>query len=179
MSEFEPKPHVTIKEAVAEDVREARAMQARSWLATYPNEENGVSEEWVRARTEHWLAPEVLDKSVERLDAILHDPTQFYRLAMQYDTVVGFVHLTTKEDGSKYLEAIYTEPSTFGSGVGDTLMKTADTWIGASPVTLEVVRYNARAITFYQKHGFEMVPDSEHLYADTMPVVYMKRGAHE
>jgi len=63
--------------------------------------------------------------------------------------------------------------------VGDTLMKTADAWIGASPVTLEVVRYNARAITFYQKHGFEMVPDSEHLYADTMPVVYMKRGAHE
>lgn len=175
MSEFEPAENVTVEQAIANDVREARAMQARSWLASYPNKANGVSKEWVRVRTDSWLTTEALEGSEVRLDRIITDPTQFYRIAKKNDKIIGFVHVTTQEDNSKYLEALYTEPDTFGGGIGTKLMNAANEWIGSSPVKLEVVRYNVRAIKFYQKHGFEIVPDSEHLYADTMPVVYMVR----
>ena len=48
-------------------------------------------------------------------------------------------------------------------------------WVGSADTTLTVASYNERAIRFYQKNGFEIVKDSEHTYAGTMPVVRMIR----
>lgn len=48
-------------------------------------------------------------------------------------------------------------------------------WVGSADTTLTVASYNERAIRFYQKNGFEIVRDSEHTYAGTMPVVRMIR----
>ena len=178
--EKEPTPQITIREAVAPDeVVPARIMHAESWLAAYPNEPAGVSEEWVRARTDRWLEPEQLEKSKEILARILDDPSQFYRLAEQQGEIVGFIHLMTKQDGSKHLEAIYTSPETFGTGVGASLMDAANQWIGGDTVTLEVVSYNERARRFYEKYGFRVIQGSDHLYADKLPVIEMKREGKE
>jgi ribosomal protein S18 acetylase RimI-like enzyme len=174
--EFEPKLNVVVREATsAEEVIPARHMQAASWRATYPNEEAGVSEEWVNARTSAWLHPDRLKQSIEILDGIIKDPTQFYRIAEANGEVIGFIHLTTKEDSSKYLEALYTSPNTFGAGVGAKLMQAADEWIGGNTATLEVATYNQRARRFYEKHGFHEIPGSDHFYAETMPTIYMIR----
>lgn len=173
--ENEPTPQFTIRQAVPDDIKALRSMHAASWLATYPSDENGVSYDWVKNRTDAWLTDERLAESRQILANVLNDPTQFYRLAEQNGRVVGFVHGSTHEDGSKELEAIYTSPEVIGQGLGAQLMAEADNWFGDHAVDLAVITYNARAIRFYEKHGFSKVPNSEYLYADKMPAMRMAR----
>ena len=101
------------------------------------------------------------------------------RLATGGDKVVGFVHLSTNEDGTKEFEAIYTDPATFGTGLGAMLMEQAMEWVGPADTMLTVASYNERAISFYQKNGFEIIAGSEHLYVDTMPAVRMIRKGEQ
>ena len=173
--ETEPLANVTIREATIEDVVALRSMQQASWRATYPNEAEGVSKDWVYARTAEWLAPDRIAESTKRLERVLADPNAFYRVAELNGEVVGFVHASTSLDKSKYLEAIYTSPATFGRGIGTQLMDPVIEWAGESDFILEVVAYNARALKFYEKYGFSKIKGSDHLYADTMPTIFMKR----
>ncbi len=173
--ERDPKPTYNIRQATPEDAVAVRRLQADSWLATYPSEDNGVSYEWVKNRTDSWLTPESLEISKGYFERAINDPNGFYRLASSDDSVIGFVHLSANEDDTKELESIYTDPATFGTGLGAELMGAAMEWVGSADTTLTVASYNERAIRFYQKNGFEIVKDSEHTYAGTMPVVRMIR----
>ena len=165
----------TLREAVAEDMRYLRPMHGQSWLATYPSEEAGVSYEWVKLRTDKWREPEMMAQSIEILKNILNSPDHFYRLAETKDEIVGLVHVKVNEDLTKELEAIYTLPATFGTGLGQQLMDAALEYIGSTPTTLKVANYNNRAIRFYEKNGFKKVEGSEELYAETIPMITMKR----
>lgn len=173
--EKEPIPQFTIREGMPEDAVRTRTMQAESWLATYPNEEAGVSYEWVKNLTDSWLTAERLDQSREILTDIINDPDMLYRLAESGNKVVGFVHAATNDDGTKELEAIYTSPETFSSGLGQRLMNVANEWIGDTETTLKVATYNARAIRFYEKNGFRVVEGTEELYKEMIPIITMKR----
>jgi ribosomal protein S18 acetylase RimI-like enzyme len=168
-------PQFRIRKGLPEDAASARAMQAESWLATYPNEEAGVSYEWVKNLTDSWLTTEKLAQSRQIFTDAINDPSMFYRLAERDGRVVGFVHAATNDDGTKELEAIYTSPETFGSGLGQQLMSVANEWIGDSDTTLKVARYNIRAIRFYEKNGFRVVEGTEELYKEMIPIITMKR----
>lgn len=173
--EKERVPQFTIREGLPDDAASTRAMQAESWLATYPNEEVGVSYAWVKDLTDSWLTAEKLDQSRQILTDIINDPSMFYRLAERDGKVVGFVHAAINEDGTKELEAIYTSPETFGSGLGQELMNVANDWIGNTDTTLKVAKYNERAIRFYEKNGFRAVEGTEELYKEMIPIITMKR----
>jgi ribosomal protein S18 acetylase RimI-like enzyme len=173
--EKEQVPQFIIRKGLPTDAVGARKMQAESWLATYPNQEAGVSNEWVKDVTDQWLTPENLERSQQILKAALDDSTAFYRLAENGEKIVGFVHAATNDDGTKELEAIYTSPETFGSGLGQQLMDVANEWIGDIDVTLKVAIYNERAIRFYEKNGFKVVEGTEELYKEMIPIVQMKR----
>lgn len=173
--EKEPAPQFTIREAQSDDAPSARAMQAESWLATYPNEEAGISYEWVKNLTDSWLTAEKLDQSRQIFTDVISDPGMFYRLAESNGRVVGFVHAATKDDGTKELEAIYTSPETFGSGLGQRLMNVANEWIGDTDTTLKVAKYNTRAIRFYEKNGFRIIEGTEEMYKEMIPIITMKR----
>lgn len=173
--EKKPAPQFDIREGSPEDTVGARTMQAESWLATYPNEEVGVSYEWVKKITDEWLTPEKLSESRQILTDVLEDPTMFYRLAESNGEIVGFVHAATNDDGTKELEAIYTSPATFHSGLGQQLMNLANDWIANREATLKVAKYNARAIRFYEKNDFQIVEGSEELYKEMIPIIQMKR----
>lgn len=170
-----------IREGTLDDSEAVRRMQAESWLATYPNDEAGVSYEWVKEQTDQWLTSEWLAKSREILAEVLEKPNSFYSVAEMEGRIVGFVHVATNDDNTKELEAIYTSPETFGTGLGDRLMERADQWIDDVTTTLKVVSYNQRAIRFYEKHGFIKVEGSEEVYKEKMPVIQMirKGGMHE
>ena len=176
--EHEPAPTYTTREPVVADVPEIRAVHAASWIAAYPNEAEGVSYEWVKERTDSWLLPETLARSAGYLEAIFTDQQQFYRLGTKDEKIVGFIHGSTKEDGSKYLEALYTSPETFGTGLGNQLFDEFDTWIGNEAASLEVTAYNDRAIRFYEKRGFKKLDGSEAMFADIMPTFIMVREAN-
>lgn len=169
------EPHYTIREATLDDVEPIRRMHAASWLATYPNEAHGVSFEWVKNRTDDWLTPASLEVSKGYVAKAIHDTNGFYRVAEIGGEIVGFVHATTNDDGTKEFEAIYVHPDMFGRGLGEALMTQVLKWIGDAEARLEVATYNARAIRFYEKHGFRIVKGTESLYADTIPIIQMKR----
>lgn len=173
--EKEPVPQFSIREGLPDDAPGARAMQAESWLATYPNEEAGVTYEWVKSLTDSWLTAEKLDESRRIFTEAINGPSMFYRLAESNGRVVGFVHAATNDDGTKELEAIYTSPETFGSGLGQRLMNMANEWIGNADTTLKVATYNERAIRFYEKNGFHVVQGTEELYKEMIPIITMKR----
>ena len=173
--EKEPVPQFTIREAQPDDAPSSRAMQAESWLATYPNEEAGVGYEWVKNLTDGWLTADKLDQSRQIFTDAITDPSMFYRLAESNGRVVGFVHAATNDDGTKELEAIYTSPETFGSGLGQRLMNVANEWIGNTDTTLKVATYNARAIRFYEKNGFRIIEGTEEMYKEMIPIITMKR----
>lgn len=173
--EKEAVPQFNIREALPDDAPNARAMQAESWLATYPNEEAGVTYDWVKNLTDSWLTTDKLDRSRQIFTDAINDPTVFFRLAESNGRVVGFVHVATNDDGTKELEAIYTSPKTFGSGLGQQLMGMASEWIGGAEATLKVATYNKRAIRFYEKNGFHIVQGTEELYKEMIPIITMKR----
>jgi ribosomal protein S18 acetylase RimI-like enzyme len=164
-----------IRSATIDDVPGIRAMQAQSWLETYPNEENGVTKEWVNDKTVDWMTPEKIDVSKKHLSAVFADPTQFYRVSYRGNDVVGLIHVSTREDETTHLEGLYTDASVHGGGLAQELMALADDWIDGKQVTLEVASYNARAIRFYEKHGFKIVSGSGHLFANTIPTIDMIR----
>lgn len=166
-----------IRQAVTSDIKSIRSMQARSWQDTYVNEAKGVSKEQIKEITEQWLTADALQKSTVKLTNVFSDPQQFYRVALSGQDIVGFVHASTKDDGTKHLGALYTEKSTHGTGLGQKLMKLVDDWAQGVTIDLEVVSYNERAKAFYSKYGFIEAGPSDTAYYENMPVtIMMRRG---
>lgn len=169
------KPHYTTRQATLADVEPVRRMQADSWRATYVNEAAGVSQAWVDDRTAGWLTPEALKTSREVIGKVLADDSQFYRVAERDGEIVGFVYASHQDDGTIELNAIYTAPDTFGTGLGQQLIDQAIAYADGAQMELKVASYNTRAIRFYEKNGFKIVPDSEVMFADKIPIVKMLR----
>jgi ribosomal protein S18 acetylase RimI-like enzyme len=176
MSELEPQLRPAIVRPTVGDVESYRRMQMQSWMDTYPNEDAGVSLEWVTTRTQSYLTPEAIERSKERVQALLDDSThQFIYVAKVGDASVGMINATSIE-GHQRLEALYVDKAYHGTGTAQALMDIAMAQLDMNePVVLEVVAYNERAQRFYQKNGFAIVPGSEHVYAEVLPSLKMIR----
>lgn len=177
--EASPRGEYRIREGVPEDAEAARRMQADAWRATYPNQQAGVSRTWVEEETAKWLTAAALTQSRAVIEGILRDERQFYRVAECGDRLVGFVHALRKDDGTVELQAVYTAPDTFGSGLGEQLLRQAIDDAAGAAMGLSVASYNQRAIRFYEKHGFRVVPGSEALYREVVPLIRMRRPPEE
>ncbi|MDR2565145.1 MAG: GNAT family N-acetyltransferase [Bifidobacteriaceae bacterium] len=150
-----------IREAVAGEAADIRRLQARSWRVTYPNDEWGVSRQWVEQLTDSWLTAQALAESADFMAAVLAAPDTFYRVAEVDGRIAGFVHAVKHDSREAELLGLYLDPPAFGIGVGAELMSAAVDWIGPLPARLEVAPYNQRAIRFYHRYGFSEVPGSE------------------
>lgn len=166
-----------VRETTMGDIPAFRRVQGEAWLVTYPSPENGVFTEWVKEQVSSRFTNEGLERSKEFIANVLADPLQMHNVAIVGDEVVGFVHVSTREDGTKELEAIYVSPKVFGRGVGANLMAAADRWIDGVKTWVTVATYNKRAIRFYEKHGFRLLPGSEGFYRDIIPTIKMGRDA--
>lgn len=165
---------VQIRKATIKDVEAIRRMHAVSWLATYPNDEHQVSVEWIKQETDGWLTPEGLEGSIKHFEKVLGSQDHFYRIAVDDNRIVGFIH-ALKEDDIKKLGGFYLLPEYLGMGLAQSLMSLADEWFGKDPVELEVAPYNTRAIRFYEKKGFSKVPNSDSLFKGKIPGFTMRR----
>jgi ribosomal protein S18 acetylase RimI-like enzyme len=169
------KPRYTISRTQPNDVESALRMRAQSWLDTYPNEENGVSEDFVRTRIQTWMDPvrvETQRMSVENAD----DSRVLHRVARdEQGNIVGMI-AASKERPFQKIHALYVDKAHHGTGVAAQLMNESLAWFDSGrPVVLEVASYNDRAIAFYRKHGFSELKGSEHLFADEVPAIDMVR----
>jgi ribosomal protein S18 acetylase RimI-like enzyme len=70
--------------------------------------------------------------------------------------LAGFVIVDRKDAAMPELDWLIVAPEWQGKGVAGRLMEQALAWAGAGvPVQLGVIHFNARAIAFYKKWGFE------------------------
>ena len=170
---------VLVRRVTEHDVPEMRAVQARSWLATYPSPQNGVDPAWVREVVEPWSSAESVAQWVDIVRQADADPDQFSRVAEVHGRLVGLLHALRDADRRIELKSIYVDPDWFGVGVGTALMAAFDEWAGTAEVWLDVASYNERAIRFYEHDGFTIVPDSLKLELGVIPVVDMIRPASD
>lgn len=174
--EKESKPKFIVRDTTFEDIRPLREMHARSWLATYPNEEEGVPLEWVKEVTDGWLTEEGIISSREHFKDKLGNPDHYHKVAIDIDgEVVGFIH-GSRIDGRQRLEGLYLDAKAQGTGLAQEMTNDLMEWFDStSNIELEVIDYNERAKRFYRKYGFEELPEKNELFKDKIPNVTMIR----
>lgn len=144
----------SIKITIAEpkDVRGIQEVFYKTWLATYPNEEHGITVDDI----EHFFKDSFTDGALaSRAEKIAHPPegnTLF--LAKEDERVVGLCRTVLSEKENR-LQAIYILPKYQGKGIGKMLWNEACTiFRSENDIVVEVAAYNAKAISFYGKLGF-------------------------
>lgn len=122
-----------------------------------------------------WLAAHTVEHAVERWTQTLADmqpggrlETARLVLAESDGELVGFALGAPAEPNGDptippvrpiELDAIYTRVAVQGTGVGTALLEAA---IGDAPAYLWVVAANARAVAFYERHGFRFDGTQNH-----------------
>lgn len=105
----------------------------RTWQVAYPHIDFSRRVDWWRARWRRELVP-----------------TAAIMVADAGDSLVGFV---TVDQKTGYLDQFVVAPELWGSEVAGLLMDAAKR-LSPSHLDLLVNKDNARAIRFYEKHGF-------------------------
>lgn len=164
------------------DTGDIIALHTRSWLDTYPNDENGVSREYIAEYVKRFSSNEGRERRNNYIREV-HKSTDYYFCigCNENGKVIGFVD-ARREGDKRELSGLYIAKEYYGSGLGYDLAKGAIDWLGVdNDITLHVVTYNGRAKRFYQKLGFEEVAGTERFRTETIiPIIDMiKRVEHD
>jgi putative acetyltransferase len=122
----------TLRPYRAEDEDAAIELWRLTWQQAYPGIDFTARVAWWRERWRNELVPNASIIVAEHADAL-----------------IGFVTI----DGSGYLDQLVVSPDRWGSKLAGALVDEAKR-LSPGGVTLKVNKDNARAIRFYQKHGF-------------------------
>lgn len=172
---------VLIEHATPEDAEVICNIRDRAWIATYPNAELGITAKDIELNA-IGLNGEFLPRRIayfknkltmaERIDGATY-------VARLDGKVVGFVDPSI-EQGKRRIGALYVSPEVQGRGIGSKLMQQAIDWHGKNEdIIVEVVAYNRKAITFYERYGFTQTDTIVPLepnrpdYMKSLPIVEM------
>ena len=160
---------IEVQKPTVEDVRGIQEVFYKTWLATYPNEEAGITREDIEEKFKDTFSEEVLARRAEK---IKNPPAgHSFFVAKDGQTVVGLCNVINDETRNK-LSTLYVLPEYQGKGIGSSLWKQArSSFDPKRDITVEVATYNANAIAFYKKLGFE---DTGKRFDDAL---VMKSGA--
>jgi ribosomal protein S18 acetylase RimI-like enzyme len=143
---------IRIEVARHEDVRGMQEVFYKTWLATYPNEEAGITKDDIEDQYKDTFTEENLKKSAERLANPPEGQTIF--LAKEGEKVVGVCRIIVHEDKNE-LRAIYVLPEHQGKGIGSKLWEQAQKIFNPDKdIVVSVATYNTNAINFYTRLGF-------------------------
>jgi len=148
-----------IRVATPTDAAAIRSVQARTWLATYPNAELGITRDGLRRYLEGENGEKIAERITRtrrRIEAHAAEPGRGADLvAVLSGAVVGFTAPFVESSGRRRVGALYVLPSAQGSGIGHRLLERNLAWHGdEQDVYLAVAAYNERAKGFYARHGF-------------------------
>lgn len=136
-----------------EDVLELHNLFRETWLATYPNIENGITIEDIE---DHFgqLDEASLNKRAKNIEIVTEDINQFYKIVRIEGKIVGVIWGRVETD-SIYLKSLYILPKYQGQGIGTALFEAFKNWANKDKIMLvSVAIYNANAIAFYSAKGF-------------------------
>jgi putative acetyltransferase len=123
----------TLRAYTTSDEAAAIELWRQTWQEAYPSIDFSARLDWWRARWRNELVPSVTITVAEAAGAL-----------------VGFV--TVNRD-TGYLDQIVVAPNHWGAGVAEMLLAEAKR-VSPRLLELHVNQDNARAVRFYQKHGF-------------------------
>ena len=149
---------IKVEIASPEDVEGIINVQDETWIATYPNEELGITRADVISHVESRRdkARENWRKRIEEKEGV----RRIWVAKNETGGIVGFC-LATKNETENQIQAIYVLPNIHGGGIGKRLINEAINWLGSDkPVSVSVAKYNTNAIGFYKKVGFQEVEDA-------------------
>lgn len=126
-------PAVTLRPYSEADEAEAIELWRRTWQVAYPQLDFNARVDWWRERWRNELVP-----------------VATITMAHKDNALAGFV---TVDVETGYLDQIVVAPEAWAFGVGKTLLDEAKR-ISPNGLDLHVNDDNARAIRFYEKHGF-------------------------
>ena len=148
--------NVTIERAKSEDAEAAADLLRQTWLATYPNEDVGITKEDIRLRTEGENG-ERLQQNIDKWRKSIEstDGKSATYVARKDGKVIGLTFPVITPEGQHRIGTLYVLPEAQDQGVGGKLMQANLAWHGETkPVYLAVAAYNQKAINFYKKYGF-------------------------
>ncbi|MBM3209257.1 GNAT family N-acetyltransferase [Candidatus Shapirobacteria bacterium] len=144
---------VKIRRSSPDDVYGIREVQRETWLATYPDSEEGITVEEIKAKFNIDSTPEGKKKMEERKKRY-GDRNAGIWVAENEDEIIGFC-MARREGENNRVGAIYVLPCYQGRGFGRLLIERAFDWLGNKKnILVNVARYNQKAIDFYKKFGF-------------------------
>lgn len=144
-----------VGEARPEDTVGIAHVRKETWLATYPNEEAGVTVE------------DVLSKDFESEQEISHwkkaieNPASTRKIfvAKDHEVVIGYSQ-GKKGESRNECWGLFVLPDYHGKGIGRELMQKVVDWLGdEKPLELSVATYSTSAIELYKKLGFVEVEE--------------------
>ena len=135
-----PQQTVKLRPYQVSDETPAMALWQRSWQRAYPQIDFSTRMDWFRA---HWAELQ----SDARIVVAEFDAAP--------DRIAGFVTVSPR---TGYLDQIVVAPELWGGGLAAALLAEAKR-ISPSRLDLLVNKDNARAIRFYEKHGFKYAGD--------------------
>ncbi len=139
--------NITIQKAIPEDAQEIGEVFYRTWLATYPNAEVGITTDDVE---DIWKNRGSVDGS--RFKSF--PDNELFLTAKCDGQVVGVCSLV-KHENKNELKAIYVLPEYQGRGIGKMFWEEALKYFDKKKkICVEVADYNAPAINFYKRLGF-------------------------
>jgi len=166
-----------VYEASPDDALGIEYMRYQSWLDTYPNDECGLTREFI----EKWFVPQLAEAGMEatrqRIAETLDDPDAIQLVAKDDSgKVIGTARATRGEKGRKVF-MFYVDKSAHGTGVSSEIMTGLLGWLGdEEDISLTIASYNERARAFYKKFGFNEVGEPAVLDVPNMPEQKMVRS---
>lgn len=137
---------VSIRPAGEADLPAVRDLLVRTWHDTY---DAIYGAEKVTEITERW-------HSVANLRRQIGLPLSLFLVAEAGGRLVGTAKATGSAGGEVMLDRLYVDPGAQRSGAGAALLAaTLDAFPTGTAMVLEVEPANAKAVSFYRKHGFE------------------------
>lgn len=144
---------ITISIATPQDAEGMVKVFYKTWLATYPNEEVGITVDDIEDRFKERFTEESIKKASEKIANPPEGSTTF--IAKEGDIIVGVCRILVSEQENR-IGAIYVLPEYQGKGIGKKLWEQAQKIFSLKKDTfVSVVSYNANAIEFYKRLGFE------------------------
>jgi GNAT superfamily N-acetyltransferase len=159
----------------ADDAAAIGRTHLAAWLETYPNEDAGIDEAWIREHRGSVVTAEGVAQWSEFIEEATRQPDQFIcRVVRSGAGIVGF--LCGRRGEVVRLGPMYVLNEAQGQGVGGQLMSEFLAWAGEAPMRLWVTAYNERAIRFYQRYGFKATGERE-LWRGKLPNLRMARDS--
>jgi GNAT superfamily N-acetyltransferase len=146
----------------------------QAWLQTYPNEDAGIDEVWIKDNLGSVMTPEGIARWQTVIEEADRCPNKVFCRAVRAESgVVGF--LCGRRADVVTLGPMYFLRDAQNLGLGNRLMGEFLAWAGGAGIRLWVTAYNEGAIRFYARYGFKQTGERE-LWRGRLPNVRMVRG---